>query len=200
MPFLFPDVETTGTDPEKDYLLEVAWVLTDDDFNVITEPQTFLVDQFDWSGMWARLRNADLIVQEMHIASGLFNELKNRKDGFANVDEIYRRMQTDLLSVGKNELVHLAGMSVHFDKSFLIANDFGALFWDNPVTKPLIHHRMLDLSSLKLLWQSAKVEVRQAENAGKHRALNDVYEGIAQARIFRDQLRDYAGQLADLSA
>lgn len=189
MPFLFPDVETTGTDSEKDFLLEVAWVLTDDNFQPLNEPQTFLVDQMDrWSDMWARLRNADPIVQAMHASSGLTQELKEREDGFANLDEIYNRMHADLMSVGRNELVHLAGMSVHFDKAFLMANNFGALFWDSAHTKPLIHHRMLDLSSLKLLWESAGVEFEQAPNVGKHRALNDVYEGIAQARIFRDQL------------
>lgn len=190
MPYLFPDVEITGTDPDEDFLLEVAWVLTDDDFQPLTEPQTFLVDQMDrWTDMWARLRNADPIVQMMHAASGLTQELKEREDGFANLDEIYSRLHADLVSVGHNELVHLAGMSVHFDKSFLIANDFGGLFWDSTHTKPLIHHRMLDLSSLKLLWQSAGIGFEQALNVGKHRALNDVYEGISQARIFRDQLR-----------
>ena len=51
-----------------------------------------------------------------------------------------------------------------------------------------IHHRLLDLSSVKLMLDSSGVEWERAENTGAHRAVNDVREVIAQGKIFREML------------
>lgn len=182
MAYLFLDLETTGLDPKNDHILEMAWAVTDNEFNLLKGVMTFLVRPFDWSAMWAAYRNAPTVVKEMHRRSGLSTDLLNRDEAhFANVDEIYERLMDDIAWL---EPVHLAGFSIHFDKAFMLENGFEDLF------DRVIHHRMLDLSSVKMMLDSSDVHFKKADNSNPHRALADVHESIEQARIFRDLLKE----------
>lgn len=183
MSYCFLDTETTGLDPDKDKILEIAWTFTDKHFNIIGVPRTFIVEHeaSEWIEVWETLRENDY-VYNMHEKSGLLASLEDGQYKSTYLDDIYEELKNDIefAKAGLND-VHLAGFSVHFDKAFLIANDFGALF-DTDSSERYFHHRMLDLSSFKLLCESSDIEVPKVDNLNPHRALSDVAETVTFAR------------------
>lgn len=179
--FLFTDIETTGLEPNKDIILEVAWAFTDENLEVVGTPRAFTIKPEDhqWSTIANRL-GQNSYVREMHYKSGLWAALPSAETDFYEVEAV---LQQDLRSVQLRPSldipVHLAGLSVHFDKEFLEYNG-----WDLETMG--VHYRIFDLSAVKIMLDISGVGWERVSNAGEHRALNDVFEAIEQARIFRE--------------
>jgi len=181
MTYCFLDIETTGLDENRDRILEIAWVFTDKDFSMLSNAQ-FLVEQANWADSWSRI-NVNEIVANMHSQSGLLAALANDDLPKTDLDDIYLHLASELEDASRfGEPIHLAGRSVHFDKGFLVANNFDTLFNDKFSNN--FHHRMLDISSVKLMLESSGVDTKQfeVESAGAHRAMNDVLGDIGYAR------------------
>lgn len=189
MTYCFLDIETTGLDPLRDKILEISWMFTDDQFNVTYMPRTFLVDQEDWQGTWHKL-NSNMVVYNMHAMTGLLAALANDDTEKTTLDDIYDRLNSDLKRESINGVIHLAGRSVHFDKSFLIANSFHALFDDS--LKDSFHHRMLDLSAVNLMLASAGVDIEHLQiiNSLPHRAMHDIMADVQYAKNLRELLAE----------
>ena len=185
MTYLFLDLETSGLDPAKDDIVEIAWVLTDDRFdNYVAE--TMLVEpEKGWEQFWHRV-NGNSFVKQMHTDSGLLADLANPDVEKISLDAVYNRLRNTLVAAGAQKIPsNLAGFSVHFDETMLLANDFGQLF-ETDHGEGLISHRQLDLSSQKLEMKSAGLEELsksfEIENPKSHRALTDCFEAIGYAR------------------
>lgn len=173
--FCFLDIETTGLDPDRDEILEIAWVFTDAEFNRITSHQ-FLIEP-DWSRFAERVRD-NQVVYHMHSQSGLLADLY--QDRLSNLDEVSEALLADAAQVpGKP---HMAGFSVSFDRDFLRSKGLRSMI------ERTFHHRLLDLSSMKLFLDTANVSYAKAGNPCPHRAMWDVSESIEQARILRSAL------------
>lgn len=180
---LFLDLETTGLDPARDSIIEAAWAFTDEGFNVIGEPRTFLVEPKSWDALFDALR-ARPVVRDMHTASGLFEELTTGET--VGVHHVAEALHEDIRLLPAHASLHLAGFSVHFDRAFLERNGFGFCL-------DLIHHRHLDLSAVKMLLDAVGAPYTSPINGNPHRALADVVESIEQARLFAAQLGPVAG-------
>ena len=188
MTYLFLDVETTGLDPDKDDLLEIAWVMVREDLHTVNAARSFLIDHDDWASVYNRIRE-NSIVHEMHMKSGLLDDMEDNE--LSSLDTVFRKLHTDVVNeVDLGETVHMAGYSIHFDKAFLLANDFSSLFTEFGTIKPLIHHRMLDLSSFKLFLKGMGLDklVAQPHNPNPHRALDDCYEALDYANNLKTAL------------
>lgn len=191
--FAFLDIETPGLTPEPGHILEIAWSITDDQFKRVYATRSFLVDHepHEWAGIYATLRVTDVVLN-MHTESGLLADLNTRP--LRSMAEIARAFRDDV-ELATDGLdpdmlpIHLAGPSIHFDKSWLAVDpDFG-LFFDNDFYGFGIHHRMLDLSSIKLMYGVLGWDIpEQPENPRPHRALSDVRESLIFARSIRNQL------------
>lgn len=180
--YMFLDLETTGTDPVEDRILEVAWTFTDEHFKVIGAPRSFRVDAADdWSQVIQRLKQTPYVLN-MHVESGLWAELagENTTPAYKVRDQMYDDIAKQS-TIGAD--IHLAGFSVHFDKSFL---EHWSALWS--LDGSGLHHRIYDLSAVKMALENVGIPYQKATNHGAHRALNDIFEAIDQARIFREQL------------
>lgn len=186
--FAFLDIETEGLDPDDHEILEVAWFLTDQSLNQITEDRTFLVAPNTSS--YHRL-NCVPFVEEMHEASGLWEALDMRlPDQHSTLVGAHTQMCRDINSVIQpGDTLHLAGLSVHFDRLFL-SDRVG---WDDLLRNQdengaglKFHHRLLDLTATKLLYDIVGREYPEIPEtkAPAHRAINDCHEAADVARAF----------------
>jgi oligoribonuclease len=178
MIFCFLDVETTGLDPERCALLEVACALTNEDLvpfasfeQLIPVPLEMLhPTHFCW----------DHAAYQMHRASGLLDELIELSRGHREGETLYEFLSDHVGSRKAN----LAGNSVHFDRSFLtrVAPEILSFFT----------HRHLDVSSLRLAAEA--LGLPRYDGAIAHRAMPDVLSSIAQARYYLNLLRNDGGR------
>lgn len=171
MSIYYLDLETTGLDPERDEILEIAigkaeW---DNPTKVERVYQAVLYLDPDW------IPTFHPVVQEMHTKNGLFKECA------VSNHQLYEQVEAEALSyIPKIDGGHtLAGNSVHFDLSFLKA--------DMPRLAARFSHRLLDVSAVRLFARTLGFDPPKAEPA--HRAWDDVLSSAAQLEELRRLMR-----------
>ena len=173
--YLGVDMETTGLDPAKDRIVELAWVVLDEDLVEI--------DRAEY-----RLQvNSEVLLHcaalEMHLATGLIGYvdglpvvLTSLGDGPAApcaLSEV-EAMLVRVISRWFSGRPILAGQSVHFDRAVL-------QHW-MPDAASYLHHRHLDARTVLLLrpdfwcWPQPSTP---------HRAMPDLLASIETLRIAR---------------
>lgn len=172
MSMIWVDLETTGLDPGRDGILEMAVVVTDEDLNELDEPFTAIVRP-----TFRQYREMSDFVREMHDKNGLLAALD---DGMP-LRKAWLEAEAYLQAiVPKPGEWPLAGNNVGFDRGFLHHH--------MPTVEQVAHYRNIDVSTVKELarrWCPRVVE-SAPEKAGGHRALGDVLESIDELRHYRD--------------
>lgn len=169
--YLWLDIETTGLDPETDFLLECAWIVTDADLVEVERGEMVL-------RVYDAPRFCDDFVREMHTKNGLLAEVARIvADGFpADLGAALKAV------IGRHEWSDekpiLAGSTPHFDRGFL-DYDLGDLG---------LHHRHFDVSTLKMAFRDALGE-EPAGTESIHRAMPDIEDSLAVARSYRNRIR-----------
>ena len=170
--YLWIDLETTGLDPEAEAILECAAIVTDAELNEIGEPLTMVL-HVDETVREA----ANELVRDMHDASGLWLDCYAATAEPDDLDDALEALIRRYAWADGKPI--LAGSTAHFDRGFLAS----WLFVD-----PLLHHRHLDVSSLKLAQEDA-CGIPFAKSGQRHRALADVRESLELARAIFARLR-----------
>jgi oligoribonuclease len=146
----------TGLDPIKDVILEVSVIITDFNFTklaeyeaVIHQPDAVLDSMIEWP-------------KQQHQASGLTERVRRQgRPETEVVQELVKLIQTNFNS----EPAVLAGNSIHTDRMFI------SHWW--PPVEALLHYRMLDVSSLKVLMQGKyNKEKGHSPGNGRYRRIN----------------------------
>ena len=166
------DLEMTGLDADRDRVLEIATVVTDDDLNVIGDGLHFVIHQPpEVLGLMGD------VVSKMHRESGLTDEVRHST---LSLEEAQRRtvafIRRHVPEPGK---VPICGNSIGVDRRFLNR-------W-LPDIENLLHYHVVDVSSIKELavrWYPALAGKRPKKRKG-HRALDDVLESIEELRYWR---------------
>lgn len=192
---LFCDLETTGTDPNLDSIIEVGIsVVTWPAFEEVFAKSYLIVPTPE---AYARMQAKD-VVREMHCKNGLSEDidflLEHSPWGFdpAGVDLL---IDTDLSQFGSRGSAHIplggSGIS-HFDRPFIRKNlplfDARISYWAYDVG---VMRRMFILAGAK-----------HADDSGKtHRALDDARVHANEFKFYMDHITEMFGTLrADADA
>jgi oligoribonuclease len=166
------DLEMTGLDVERDVIVEVATLITDDDLVIVAEGPDLVV-----SASSRQLDAMDDFVRDMHVKSGLLDEIAAsttslEEAGSATLDFIRSH-------VPKARTVPLAGNSIGTDRRFLAAQ--------LPAIEEYLHYRSVDVSTIKELTSRWYPEAAKAApvKAGGHRAMDDIRESVAELAYYR---------------
>jgi oligoribonuclease len=165
------DCEMTGLDLERDALIEVAVLVTDEELNILGDGVDVVI-----ASPAAALETMPDIVREMHTSSGLLDELATGMTMTEAQDKVLAYIREFVPEAGK---APLGGNSVATDRGFLAR--------DMPELDSWLHYRMVDVSSIKELarrWYP-RIYFNAPKKHGGHRALADIRESIEELKFYR---------------
>jgi oligoribonuclease len=108
-------------------------------------------------------------VREMTVANGLIDRIT----AAPNEQHVALEFKA-FVTHNFNEPAVLAGNSVHYDRSFI------KQWW--PEVYSLLHYRILDVSSFKIIMQNKYGLVFNKQES--HRALDDIRESMAELKFY----------------
>lgn len=163
---LWCDMEMTGLRVEKEAIIEVACIVTnlkleplDQYESVVYQPRDFLDRMDEWN-------------TSHHTQSGLINKVQFGK-AQAQVEKELIELVRDNFNLPKERPI-LAGNSIAQDRSFINLH--------MPDLAKILHYRMLDVSSWKIIFEN--VFDRKHEKQKNHRALDDILESIEELKFY----------------
>jgi oligoribonuclease len=167
------DMEMSGLNPETDRILEVAIVITTSQLEVVAEAPVLVLHQPD-----AVLDTMDDWNKGTHGKSGLTGRVRASTLSDAEVEA---QMLAFVAQHVPPKLSPICGNSVHQDRRFLVRY--------MPKLEEYFLYRNLDVSTLKELARRWKPEVMAGlTKQGKHEALADIHESIAELRYYREHI------------
>ena len=164
------DLEMTGLDPERESIIEIATIVTDDELEVVEEGPVFAIAQPE-----ALLAGMDEWNTKTHGESGLVDRIRREGVPMAVAEEEtleFVRRHVD------ERTAPLCGNTIWQDRRFLVKY--------MPRLEAHMHYRNIDVSTLKELakrWHPAVADGHQKKNA--HTALSDIRESIDELRYYR---------------
>ncbi len=166
------DTEATGLEFDLDVLLEVSCVITDNQLNIVDTfgPLVIHCDEKRLSSM------KDWPVKQ-HKSSGLWDECVKSKLTVAQVDS---QVSDFIFKYCARGVAPLCGNSVSFDREMIRRY--------MPETFEMFHYRIIDVSTVKELVRRWYGESLLYKKKGAHRALDDIYESIAELRSYREKV------------
>ncbi|SIT65906.1 oligoribonuclease [Ectothiorhodosinus mongolicus] len=167
------DLEMTGLDPQSDYIIEIATIVTDKALNILAEGPVMAVHQSD-----EVLDSMDEWNQNTHGQSGLIQRV--RESVFTEVDAEQATIQF-LQQYVPPHVSPMCGNSICQDRRFLARC--------MPELEAFFHYRSIDVSTLKELAKRwAPNVVASVEKDSRHEALADIRDSIAELRHYREFL------------
>ena len=169
------DLEMTGLDHDKDVIVEIATIVTDDDLEIVAEGPDLVIHQPEHL-----LAAMDPFVVDMHTKSGLLERIRTST---VSHDEAARQTLEFIKShVPEPRSVPLCGNSIGTDRRFLNKH--------MPAIEFHLHYRSVDVSSIKELvkrWYTGP-DFSWIKSEGTHRALDDVRRSIEELRFYREKV------------
>jgi oligoribonuclease len=164
------DLEMTGLDPERDYIIEIATIVTDVHLTILAEGPVFAIHQDD-----KILNGMDEWNTRQHNQSGLVERVKG-----SQIKEIEAEKKTiaflqQYVEKGKSPM---CGNSICQDRRFLCKY--------MPELASFFHYRNLDVSTLKELAMRWHPKLMQGlTKQSKHLALDDIKDSIEELVYYR---------------
>ena len=165
------DMEMTGLDPEKERIIELAMIVTDNNLETVSESPVWVVHQTD-----AQLDAMDAWNKATHGHSGLIDKVKaSTLDEAAVEAEALAFMQRYV----PKEASPMCGNSIGQDRRFMVRY--------MPKLEEWFHYRNLDVSTLKELCKRWKPEVAKGfVKKSDHTALVDIRESVEELKYYRE--------------
>lgn len=169
------DLEMTGLDADRNVILEIAVLVTDDDLAIVAEGPDLVVH-----ASTEALDAMDPVVVKMHAESGLRTAVEASTVSLADAGTaVLDFLRQHLPNAGT---VPLCGNSIATDRRFLVRH--------LPEVDAWFHYRSIDVSTVKELakrWYPAAYKAAPTK-AGGHRALDDIRESVAELAHYRSTI------------
>jgi oligoribonuclease len=166
------DMEMSGLSPQTDRILEVALVITNSELDTIAEAPVLVIFQPE-----AVLDAMDGWNKSTHAKSGLIDKVRSSILAEEAVEERMIAFLQDHIPPG---ISPMCGNSICQDRRFLAR-------W-MPQLEEYFHYRNLDVSTLKELAKRWKPDILAGlVKQGKHEALADIYDSIAEMKYYRQK-------------
>ena len=165
------DLEMTGLNPDTDFIIEIATIVTDKHLVMLEEGPVMAIHQDD-----AILESMDEWNTRQHKGSGLTERVRD-----SSVDESQAEQETlqflrQYLDPGVSPM---CGNGICQDRRFLSRH--------MPELLSFFHYRNLDVSTLKILTQLWTPDIGgRFEKQSTHLALADIHDSIRELRFYRD--------------
>ena len=174
MKFFWFDCETTGLFAPYDLILEVAFIITDENLEELTAQQ--YVVSFDKGAPACAIRDPKVL--EMHTKNGLIKDCEGPLgNGLYQIEEWMVRA---IMMTCDDERPMLAGSSVHFDRTFIKHR--------LPTLDAMLHYRHFDVSVLQTGAEMWAPEMVYISGEVAHRAMADVRYSLEKARHYKRKL------------
>jgi len=165
------DLEMTGLNPDHDVILEIACIVTNSQLTVIKEGPSLIINQpkkkLDQMNTWS---------QKQHTLSGLVQKVEHST---ISVKQAEKQILNFLRNHCKPGTALLAGNSVWQDRMFMHRY--------MPTIVDFLYYRLIDVTTIKELinrWYPNNEQVKFSKK-DPHRALEDIYESIAELKHYR---------------
>ena len=164
------DMEMTGLEPDRDRIIEIAIVLTNDKLETIAEAPVIVVHQPD-----AVLDAMDDWNKSTHGKSGLIERVRASQVSEAEAEA---RMIEFLQQWVPARNSPMCGNSICQDRRFLHRL--------MPELEQFFHYRNLDVSSVKELAKRWRPEIMSGlKKNASHLAMDDIRDSIAELKYYR---------------
>lgn len=166
----------TGLDPQNDFIIEIATVVTDKELNVLAEGPVLAVWQSD--EVLARMDDWN---RKQHGESGLVNRVRASEITEAEAERLTLAFLESWVPPGSSPM---CGNSICQDRRFL--------YRCMPKLEAFFHYRNLDVSTVKELAARWAPELNdEFKKRNSHLALDDILESIAELRFYRERFIRY---------
>lgn len=168
------DLEMTGLNPDHDQIIELAMLLTNKELEIIAHGPQLVVNQ-----PLTTLNRMDDWNRRHHRQSGLWDEVLSSKNTILDAEQ--QTLKFLRHNYHDDKKLVLAGNSIWQDRRFIIKH--------MPRVNEMLHHRMIDVSTIKqlnVMWYPEQGAYVKKETA--HRALADIEESVEELRFYRQHL------------
>jgi oligoribonuclease len=167
------DLEMTGLDPERNVIVEIATLVTDDRLEIVAEGPDIVV-----SATPEQLAEMEDVVRRMHLSSGLLPAIEKSATSLEEAGRL--TLEFIKAHVPNKGEVPLCGNSIGVDRRFLSRY--------LPEIEGHLHYRSIDVSTVKELCRRWRPDVYSARphKQTAHRALDDIRESVSELAYYRD--------------
>lgn len=174
---IWADVESSGTIPETDALLEIGVIISDMAGNIISQPWETI---FEIPNLSKVISQSDYTVQKLHDESGLWQDL------WSKPTKTYYEADNELAEfiyfcVGENTQLYFGGNSITLDRFFMRMH--------LPKAYSMISYRSIDVTSLSMAIQS-NTHVPGFEKGKAHRGLKDAIDSLEEYKYYLSCLKN----------
>ena len=164
------DLEMTGLDTQRDEIIEIATIITDNDLNILAEGPVLAIKVPD-----TVLNGMDSWCTRQHRESGLTDRVRRSKHSLQDAERETLEFLAKWVDKG---ISPMCGNSICQDRRFLARQ--------MPMLEAYFHYRNLDVSTVKELCYRWRPDIAQGYQKGSaHLALDDIRDSIRELRHYR---------------